>query len=69
MKLKDLLDVDPKDCKVGKQRSVLRHSLRKRKNNPIASKTTKLANWNDIFGGMAGYGSDENNVVGPEGDL
>lgn len=31
------------------------HAKRKKKNNPIKSKTTKMNSFLDVFGGMAGY--------------
>ena len=32
-------------------------AVKKKKNNPIASKTTKLNSFIDVFGGMVGYTS------------
>jgi len=33
------------------------HAKRKKKNNPVKSKTTKMNSFLDVFGGMAGYSS------------
>jgi len=34
-------------------------ALRKKKNNPKPSKTTKMNSFIDVFGGMAGYGQPD----------
>lgn len=40
------------------------HAAKRKKNNPVASKTTRLNNFVDVFGGMAGYSSQ--NTVNPD---
>ncbi len=35
-------------------------ALKKKKNNPKPSKTTKMNSFIDVFGGMAGYDSPDN---------
>jgi hypothetical protein len=51
MKLDEVLAADDKLAvvKLG--------ALKKKKNNPVKSKTTKMNSFIDMFGGMAGYGN------------
>lgn len=63
MQLKDLLGLDIKDIRVAKQKSVLRHALKKKKTNPKESRTDDMNNFVDVFGGMAGYNGDSDGSV------
>lgn len=40
-------------------------AIKKKKNNPIKSKTTKIGSFIDVFGGMAGYPSRGSDRKGP----
>ncbi len=39
-------------------------ALKKKKNNPKPSKTTKMNSFIDVFGGMAGYGGPDKEGTG-----
>jgi hypothetical protein len=38
------------------------HTMRRKKNNPVKSRTTKLDSFIDVFGGMSGYGGSSSST-------
>lgn len=44
--------------------SVMFKAIKRKKNNPKKSKTTKLGSFIDVFGGMAGYATSDSDGQG-----